>query len=214
MQQMLDDIAAEVEYTAKAIGRSRLSERVMNAIRNVPRHSFVPDSEQADAYENRPLPIGYGQTISQPYIVAVMTELLEPRPHHRILEIGCGSGYQAAVLSLLVKKIISLEIIPSLAGSARQRLSQLGYSNVEVINADGHFGCKSYAPYDGIIVTAAPENVPQSLIDQLTPTGHLVIPVGVHHLTQQLLDIQKATDGSLTSQALLPVSFVPFTTET
>ena len=212
MQQMLDDINAEVEYTAKMIGRHRLSERVMAVMQKVPRHAFVPDSQQGEAYENRPLPIGYGQTISQPYIVALMADLLETRPHHRILEVGCGSGYQASVLSLLVKQVISLEIISSLADSARQRLSRLGYLNVEVINADGHLGWKRQAPYDGIIVTAAPEEVPPALIEQLVPNGHLIIPVGVHHLTQQLLDIQKSGDGTIISQALLPVSFVPLTT--
>lgn len=211
MQQMLDDIQAEVEYTARMIGRHRLSERVMDAIRNVPRHAFVPDSKQADAYDNRPLPIGHGQTISQPYIVAVMTDLLEPRPHHRILEIGCGSGYQAAILSLLVKQVISLEIIPSLADSARHRLERLGYLNIEVIDADGHFGWQIQAPYDGIIVTAAPEKIPQPLIDQLAPGGHLIIPVGTYHLTQQLLDIYKSKDDSIITKALLPVSFVPLT---
>lgn len=211
MRQMLEDIAAEVEYTAKMIGRHRLCDSVMGAMRKVPRHAFVPEALQDEAYTNRPLPIGYGQTISQPYMVALMTDLLEPRSQHRILEIGCGSGYQAAVLSLLVTQVISLEIIPGLAESARRRLSRLGYANVEVINADGYLGWKSQAPYDGIIVTAAPEKVPQPLIDQLAPNAHLIIPVGSHPLTQQLLDIQKTKDAQVITRALLPVSFVPLT---
>ncbi|MEH6825620.1 MAG: protein-L-isoaspartate(D-aspartate) O-methyltransferase [Motiliproteus sp.] len=211
MQQMIADIEAEVDFTAKMIGRHRLSDRVMAAMRQVPRHVFVADSLLDDAYDNRPLPIGYGQTISQPYMVAVMTDLLEPGPNQRILEIGCGSGYQAAVLSLLVARVISLEIIASLADSARQRLARLGYPNVEVIEADGSLGWQRQAPYDGIIVTAAPDAVPQPLIDQLAPNGHLIIPVGAHPLSQQLLDIYKAADGSVIRKALLPVRFVPLT---
>ena len=211
MQQMIDDIEVEVVYTAKMIGRHSLSERVMEAMRQVPRHVFVDPSQLDEAYDNCPLPIGYGQTISQPYMVAVMTDLLEPRPHHRILEIGCGSGYQAAVLSLLVKQVISLEIIAPLADSARRLLARLGYHNVEVIEADGHFGWESQAPYDGIIVTAAPEEIPPPLIDQLIPGGHLIIPVGALYMAQQLLDIHKAADGSVITKELLPVSFVPLT---
>ncbi len=211
MQQMIDDIEAEVSYTAKMIGRHHLCEPVMDAMRRVPRHAFVDDAQLNDAYDNRPLPIGYGQTISQPYMVAVMTDLLQPRPHHRMLEVGCGSGYQAAVLSLLVEQVISLEIIAPLAVSARQRLARLGYSNVEVIEADGYQGWSCQAPYDGIIVTAAPETVPQPLIDQLAPNGHLIIPVGPHLLSQQLFDIHKMADGSVIRQALLPVCFVPLT---
>ncbi len=211
MQQMIDDIEAEVDYTAKMIGRHRLSDRVMAAMRQVPRHAFVADALLEEAYDNCPLPIGYGQTISQPYMVALMTDLLDPGPNQCILEIGCGSGYQAAVLSLLVERVISLEIIASLADSARQRLARLGYLNVEVIEADGCVGWPRQAPYDGIIVTAAPEAVPQPLIDQLAANGHLIIPVGARPLCQQLLDIYKAADGSVIHKALLPVSFVPFT---
>lgn len=211
MQQMIDDIEAEVEYTAKSIGRQRLSDRVLDAMRNVPRHAFVANDQQEEAYANRPLPIGYGQTISQPYMVALMTDLLDPRPHHRILEIGCGSGYQAAVLALLVTQVISLEIIAPLADSARLRLARLGYPNVAVIEADGHLGWEPQAPYDGIIVTAAPEEVPQPLIEQLAPNGHLIIPVGARAMPQQLLDIHRADDGSVITRTLLPVSFVPLT---
>ncbi|MEH6625395.1 MAG: protein-L-isoaspartate(D-aspartate) O-methyltransferase [Motiliproteus sp.] len=211
MQQMIDDIEAEVDYTAEMIGRQRLSKRVIEAMRQVPRHAFVDSSQQEQAYENRPLPIGHGQTISQPYMVAVMTDLLETQPHHQVLEIGCGSGYQAAILSQLVEQVISLEIIPSLAKSARERLTRLGYNNVQVIEADGHAGWDSQAPYDGIIVTAAPEQIPPLLIDQLVAGGHLIIPVGRHFMGQQLLDIHKTEDGSVTSKTLLAVSFVPLT---
>lgn len=210
-QQMLDDINAEVEFTARLIGRNRLSDSVMDAMRRVPRHAFVPRSQRGEAYANRPLQIGYGQTISQPYMVALMSDLLKPRPEHSVLEIGCGSGYQAAVLSLLVKRVISLEIIPGLAKSARQRLLRLGYANVEVIEADGHLGWQAQAPYDGIIVTAAPRVIPDALIDQLAPGAHLIIPAGERLLSQQLFDFYKQSDGSVIRKTLLPVSFVPLT---
>ncbi|WP_432474563.1 protein-L-isoaspartate(D-aspartate) O-methyltransferase [Amphritea sp. HPY] len=211
MRQMIEDIELEVRYTAEMIGRHTLSDSVIDAMRRVPRHVFVDPALLDQAYDNNPLPIGYGQTISQPYMVAVMTDLLEPQSHQKVLEVGCGSGYQAAVLSLLVKQVISLEIISPLADSARRLLKEQGYHNVQVIQADGHFGWADQAPYDGIIVTAAPEEIPQPLIDQLAPGGHLIIPVGFHGIGQQLLDIYKAKDGSVSTKKRLPVRFVPLT---
>jgi len=208
---MIEEIEMEVSYTANMIGRHALSDRVIDAMRQVPRHLFVDPGLLDEAYDNNPLPIGYGQTISQPYMVAVMTDLLEPQPHHRILEVGCGSGYQASVLSLLVKQVISLEIISPRADSARRLLKEQGYHNVQVIQADGHFGWADGAPYDGIIVTAAPKETPQPLIDQLAPGGHLIIPVGFPGIGQQLLDIHKAEDGSISTKSRLPVRFVPLT---
>ncbi|GGK56294.1 protein-L-isoaspartate(D-aspartate) O-methyltransferase [Amphritea balenae] len=214
MRQMIEDIETEVRYTADMIGRHRLSDRVIDAMRRVPRHLFVDPGLLDEAYDNNPLPIGYGQTISQPYMVAVMTDLLELQPHQKILEVGFGSGYQAAVLSLLVKQVISLEIISPLADRAHRLLKQQGYHNVQVIQADGHFGWADEAPYDGIIVTAAPEEIPQPLIDQLAPESHLIIPVGFQGIGQQLMDVHKAKDGSINTRSRLGVRFVPLTSST
>lgn len=209
IQKMIAEIEAEVGYTVGMTGRAELSEQVREAMSQVARHMFVDPELMDEAYDNYPLPIGYDQTISQPYMVAIMTDLLEPKPHHRVLEIGCGSGYQAAILSLLVKQVISLEIVGPLAQSARERLARLGYHNVEVIEADGQFGWEQQAPYDGIIVTAAPEEIPQPLIDQLAPGGHLIIPVGARYMAQELLDIHKVTENEVITKGVLGVSFVP-----
>ncbi len=182
---------------------------VLSAMRVVPRHSFVPPSAQPSAYEDHPLAIGQGQTISQPYIVALMTELLEPKKDQRVLEIGSGSGYQAAVLSLLVKHVYTIEIVPELAQSARVRLKQLGYQNVTVRQGDGYKGWPEEAPFDRIIVTAAPPEVPQALLDQLKPGGKLVAPVGETVFGQDLVVIDKSTDGKLRRRSVAPVMFVP-----
>jgi protein-L-isoaspartate(D-aspartate) O-methyltransferase len=182
--------------------------RVLEAMRTVPRHRFVPESERGRAYQDRPLSIGHRQTISQPYIVAVMTELLDPQPGDKVLEIGTGSGYQAAVLSGLVKKVYSIEIIPELAERARGELAAGGYQNVQVITGDGYAGLPDQAPFDGIIVTAAPEKVPEPLIEQLAVGGRLVIPVG--GWSQDLRVLERTEEGVQTTR-LFPVRFVPLT---
>jgi protein-L-isoaspartate(D-aspartate) O-methyltransferase len=180
--------------------------RVLEVLRSVPRHRFVPESDRSRAYQDRPLSIGHGQTISQPYIVAVMTELLDPRPGDRVLEVGTGSGYQAAVLSRLVEKVFSIEIIPELAESARIALAAAGYRNVQVITGDGYAGLPEHAPFDGIIVTAAPEEVPKPLIEQLAVGARLVIPVGGW---SQDLRVLERTEAGVHTKTLFPVRFVP-----
>jgi protein-L-isoaspartate(D-aspartate) O-methyltransferase len=182
--------------------------RVLAALRAVPRHLLVPANVREFAYEDRPLPIGERQTISQPYIVAAMTELLDPQPDDVVLEIGTGSGYQAAVLSHLVRRVYTIEIVPELAERARRDLAALGYDNVEVITGDGYQGLPEHAPFDGVIVTAAPERIPQPLIDQLGVTGRLVIPVGRH---SQVLKVVEKSAESLSSRDAMGVRFVPMT---
>ena len=182
---------------------------VLDAMRAVPRHEFVSADLRDEAYDDHPLPIGYGQTISQPYIVAVMTELLDPDPDHIVLEVGTGSGYQAAVLAHVVRKVYSLEIIEDLAATARERLSRLGYHNVEVKHGDGYYGWPEHAPYDGIIVTAAASHIPPPLLDQLKPGGRMVIPVGPPMLVQSLVLVQKAADGTIRKREIMSVRFVP-----
>jgi protein-L-isoaspartate(D-aspartate) O-methyltransferase len=185
--------------------------RVKEAMARVPRHLFVPKDQQPYAYENRPLPIGHAQTISQPSIVALMTELLQPRKDDRVLEIGTGSGYQAAVLAELVGSVFTIEIVEPLALEARERLSRLGYRNVEVRAGDGYKGWEERAPFDAIMVTAGAEEVPPPLIRQLKPGGRMVIPVGPARSIQHLTLIEKQADGSIRSRQVLPVRFVPFT---
>jgi protein-L-isoaspartate(D-aspartate) O-methyltransferase len=210
MQDMLRTIENEYRYTGGLTGRSTLRKEVYDAMAAVPREEFVPERLKPNAYDNTPLPIGNGQTISQPFIVALMTDLLEPQPDHIILEIGTGSGYQAAILSQLVKRVYSLEIIPELAEQTSRRLRQLGYDTVEVIASDGSSGLPEHAPYDGIIVTAAAPRIPQALVDQLASGGRLVIPVGRPHLPQDLLLVEKS-GNTITSRSILSVAFVPFT---
>jgi protein-L-isoaspartate(D-aspartate) O-methyltransferase len=185
----------------------------MAAMAGVPRDEFVPPELRHRAYDNGALSIGEGQTISQPFIVALMTDLLEPRPNHVILEIGTGSGYQAAVLSGLVRQVISIEIIPHLAKLATARLQQLGYHNVRVLTGDGYRGLPEQAPFDGIIVTAAASHVPPALFDQLKPGGNLVIPVGLPNLNQELLVVSKDQNGTRHTRSVLGVIFVPLTRE-
>jgi protein-L-isoaspartate(D-aspartate) O-methyltransferase len=186
-------------------------DRVMMALGEIPRHEFVPDREKAEAYGNYPLPIGYGQTISQPYIVALMTDIVQPDPNDVVLEVGTGSGYQAAVLAKLVKRVYSMEIIEPLAEQARKRLDRLGYRNVETRLGDGYFGWEEHAPYDSIVVTAAASHVPPPLIQQLKPGGRLVIPVGGRFAIQYLLLIEKSEDGELETRQITAVRFVPLT---
>ncbi len=208
---MLRDIGWETSETHAWIGKSGLDPRVLEAMRQVPRHAFVPQGLEACAYDNGPLSIGSGQTISQPFIVALMSDLLAARPHHVVLEVGCGSGYQSAVLSRLVKWVYSVEIVPELAQAAQERLSRLGYGNVTVRQGDGYQGWAEHAPFDGIIVTAAAPEIPPPLVEQLKPGGRMVIPVGLPYRRQDLLLLEKDRDGVVTTRNILPVTFVPLT---
>ena len=210
-QRMIEVIEEEVAYTSQAIGKDKLDARVMGAMRKVPRHEFVPANSQLLAYSNGPLSIGHGQTISQPYIVALMTDLLEPQPDDVILEIGTGSGYQSAILSCLVKQVHTTETVSPLVGPARERLHRLGYTNVEVHDCDGYYGLPDQAPFDGIIVTAAAPHVPEPLVEQLKPGGRLVIPIGHEYYAQELLVIHKHENGKLSRRKIIDVVFVPLT---
>ena len=189
------------------VGHAGFQPEVLAALRSVPRHEFVPREISHMAYLNQPLPIGYGQTISQPFIVALMTDLLQVKPSDRVLEIGTGSGYQAAVLSLLAREVYSIEIVAELGKSAQATLSRLGHANVKTRIGDGYRGWEEHAPYDGIVVTAAPDHVPPALIAQLKAGGRLVIPVG--EMFQELMLVVKAADGTTTSTRTVPVRFVP-----
>ena len=184
---------------------------VIEAMMAVPRHKFVSENYQSRAYDDSPLPIGYGQTISQPYIVAYMTEVLNLNKNSRVLEVGTGSGYQAAILSPIVKQVYTIEIIPELAKSAAVLLKDLGYRNVEAAIGDGYYGWNKYAPFDAIIVTAAAGHIPPSLIGQLKTSGRMVIPVGGFFLVQNLILVTKDKDGNVTTRNLMPVRFVPLT---
>lgn len=211
LNKMLASIESECRYTYGYTGIQAFKSEVMAAIAKVPREEFVPESFRAWAYENKPLPIGEEQTISQPYIVALMTDLLCPGKSDVILEVGTGSGYQAAILSQLVTKVYSLEIVPSLAVKAAQTLKKLGCQNVEIGQGDGSGGWQEYSPYDGIIVTAAATHIPVALKEQLRPGGRLVIPIGGPDMPQYLWLIKKDKQGTFSSQNILPVAFVPFT---
>ena len=211
LSDMLRDIEREVAYTRDEIGRDAFAPEVMTAMAAVPREQFVPEVSRQYAFVNGPLAIGHGQTISQPYIVALMTDLLAPRPRDTILEVGAGSGYQAAVLAELVCQVYSVEIIAALATAAGQRLARLGYANVSVRHDDGYHGWPEHAPYDGIVVTAAAPRVPPPLVEQLKPGARLVIPVGMPGGVQELRVVDKHADGSVTSRDILLVAFVPLT---
>ena len=208
---MVSEIEDMARATAAETGRKNFAPAVIAAMRTVARHRFVPPTEAAFAYRNRPLPIGNGQTISQPYIVALTTDLIEPQKHHRVLEIGTGSGYQAAVLAHLVERVYSIEIVESLAREAGARLRALGYSNVEVRHGDGHAGWPDEAPFDGIVVTAAAVRIPDALVRQLKPGGRMAIPVGPQHRTQQFTLVEKDLEGRVRERVILPVAFVPMT---
>ena len=210
-RRMVEEIVALVRESRTATGRATLSERVLSAMAKVPRHDFVPADQKAAAYANRPLPIGLGQTISQPFIVALMTDLMEVKPGDRVLEIGTGSGYQAAVLAELAGTVYTVEIVEPLAREAAGRLKQLGYRNVVAKSGDGYQGWPEHAPFDAIMVTAAPREVPQPLIEQLKPGGRLVVPVGGQATGQELLLIEKKPDGTVARRNILAVRFVPLT---
>ena len=198
---------------ARDSGEEALNEDVMRSLGTVERHEFVPARQKPFAYENRPLPIGHGQTISQPYIVALMTDLIEPGRDDVVLEIGTGSGYQAAILAKLVKHVYSIEIIEALADEATARLGRLGYNNVTTKLGDGYYGWEEYAPFDAIVVTAAGSHVPPSLIQQLRPGGRMIIPVGGRFMTQQLLLLEKTDDDEVITRQIAAVRFVPLTRE-
>jgi protein-L-isoaspartate(D-aspartate) O-methyltransferase len=208
---MIREIAADVVMTSRYIGAEELDRRVMEAMESVPRHEFVPPEVRPYAYENRPLPIGYGQTISQPYIVALMTHLLQPDKKHVVLEVGTGSGYQAAILAKLVAKVHTIEIVEPLGARATKDLKRMGYDNVEVRIGDGYYGWESAAPFDSILVAAAASHVPPPLLDQLKPGGRMIIPVGSRFLTQHLVLVEKGPDAAIRTRQILPVRFVPLT---
>ncbi len=209
--RMADEVAALAGLVERETGHSGLNARVLAAMAKVPRHEFVPQPQRPSAYRNRPLSIGSGQTISQPFIVALMTDLLALQPKDKVLEIGTGCGYQAAVLAELARDVYTIEIIESLGEGAAKTLQRLGYAHVHTRVGDGYKGWAEHAPFDAIIVTAAPDHVPPALVEQLKPGGRLVIPVG--KLFQELMVITKNADGSTTRKDIVPVQFVPLTRE-
>ena len=205
-QQMVAEVVAETVFLTPKLGKAALSSRVIDVLGTVPRDQFVPLELQPYAYLNRPLPVGYGKTISQPFIVALMTDLLDLQPDDSVLEVGAGVGYQAAILSRLVKKVYSIELIEELARDAERRLKRLKYQNIEIRIGNGYYGWPEHAPFDKIIVTAAPDLVPPPLIAQLKPGGKMVIPTGIPD-QQQLVLVEKARDGKLTTREILQVRF-------
>ncbi|MES9966175.1 MAG: protein-L-isoaspartate(D-aspartate) O-methyltransferase [Sedimenticola sp.] len=209
---LLDEVAGDIADLQYTLGFSDLSPAVWRALKTVPRHEFVPPRAQSYAYRNRPLSIGHGQTISQPLIVAIMTELLDIEAGDRVFELGTGSGYQAAVLAALGAEVYSMEIIEPLASSAEERLQSLRYT-ARVRTGDGYHGWETFAPFDAIMVTAAGDHIPLPLIRQLKPGGRMILPVGGRFLTQQLILVTKQQDGTIETRDILPVSFVPLTGE-
>jgi protein-L-isoaspartate(D-aspartate) O-methyltransferase len=209
--RLVETVERHVRETAGMLGQDELDARVAAALGAVPRHEFVPSDQRRRAYADRPLPIGYGQTISQPYIVAIMTDLVDAGPGDRVLEIGTGSGYQAAMLAALDARVCSIEIIPELAERARRDLDRLGFDGVESRSGDGYYGWPECGPFDAIVVTAGATHVPPPLIEQLAPGGKMIIPVGSRFLTQQLLLIEKSAAGEVSTRHVLPVRFVPLT---
>ncbi len=205
-QQMIAEIVADAVFLTAQLGKSSFAPKVIEAMGKIPRHEFVPLELQSYAYINSPLPVGYGKTVSQPFIIALMTDLLEPRPGDVVLEVGAGVGYQAAVLSGLVKQVYSIEIIEELALDTRRRLQRLGYRNIEVGVGNGYYGWAEHAPFDKIIVTAAPDLIPPPLIAQLKPGGKMVIPTGIPD-KQQLVFLEKTETGKLSTREVLPVRF-------
>ena len=213
-QRMVDDISALVRQTGAEIGKGKIrafDERVMTVMAQVPRHEFVPADQVRHAYQNRPLPIGHGQTISQPYIVALMTDLARLEPGHKVLEVGTGSGYQAAVMAHLAQAVYTIEIVEPLGLQATQRLHKLGYANVAVRLGDGYHGWDQHAPFDAILVTAAASHIPPPLVRQLKAGGRMVIPVGAAFMVQHLMLVEKNLDGTVSTRQILPVIFVPLT---
>jgi len=208
---MVAGIEAHVRLAPQAVKNGVIGPAVLQAMRTIPRHEFVPETVRPHAYEDRPLPIGYGQTISQPFIVALMTDLLDVAPGDKVLEIGTGSGYQAAVLSSLAERVYSIEIMLELGNRAGEVLRRLGFANVETKIADGYYGWPGKGPLDAIVVTAAASHIPPPLLEQLKPGGRMVIPIGGPFSAQQLMLVEKKSSGGITTRQLLPVQFVPFT---
>ena len=209
--EMVETIERHAERVPRALEGGDIDPEILRVMRVIPRHEFIPEDERGLAYEDRPVPIGYGQTISQPFIVALMTDLLDVEPGDTVLEIGTGSGYQAAVLSPLVDEMRTIEIVPELGERASQVLEELDYENVETKITDGYYGWPEAAPFDGIVVTAAASHIPRPLVEQLKVGGRMVIPIGGPFAAQQLMLVEKQEDGSVTTNQLLPVQFVPFT---
>jgi protein-L-isoaspartate(D-aspartate) O-methyltransferase len=205
-QQMVAEVVADAVFLTAQLGKAALDSRVIEVMGRIPRHEFVPVELQAYSYINSPLPVGYGKTVSQPFIIALMTDLLEPRAGDTVLEVGAGVGYQAAILSELVKQVYSIDIIEELAVETRRRLERLGYRNVEIGVGNGYYGWSAHAPFDKIIVTAAPDLIPPPLIAQLKPGGRMVIPTGIPD-KQQLVVLEKSADGRLATRDVLPVRF-------
>jgi protein-L-isoaspartate(D-aspartate) O-methyltransferase len=206
---MLEAIREDFASTSPWTGLWKPNPRVMEALRQVPRELFVPASDVRHAYLNAPLPIGHGQTISQPFIVALMTGLLKAGPEHRVLEVGTGSGYQAAILAALVREVYTVEVVADLAWKARERLARLGYANVEVRTGDGSLGWPERSPFDRIIVTAAAPRIPSALLEQLARPGRLVMPLGSSDAAQELMVVTADAAGRIHQHKILPVSFVP-----
>jgi len=207
--RMVEEIDAMYAETRAETGLAAMSPAVRAAMGKVERHRLVPAAQGSLAYRNHPLPIGNGQTISQPYIVALSTDLLDPKPQDVVLDVGTGSGYQAAVLAEIVRQVYSIEIIDALANNARRALGALGYRNITVRTGDGYLGWPEHAPFDGIVVAAAAPRVPQALVDQLRPGGRMVIPVGAEYGVQYLVLVTKRADGGIDERRVLPVRFVP-----
>ncbi len=210
IQRLLDEIESEYKYTRRMTGKGALDPKVKNAILSTPRDKFVAKAYIDSAFYNGPLPIGHGQTISQPYIVALMTDLLELEADDVVLEIGTGSGYQAAILSQLCKQVYTIEYVAALADIAKARFKKLGYDNIECMTGNGFDGWPEHAPYDAIIVTAAATQIPGPLIEQLKPGGRMVIPLGQPYFHQELTLLKKDEDGELDIRDILGVAFVPF----
>lgn len=208
-KHMLDEIRNEAKFTAGFTGRATFSEHVMTAMEEVNRENFVPEDLLPYAFDNGPLPIGHGQTISQPYIVALMTDLLDLAAESTVLEVGTGSGYQAAILSRLAKHVYSIERVPELAEAAQARLQELGYENIETRCSNGYRGWQEKSPFDAIIVTAAASHIPPDLIEQLKPGGRMVIPIGLPYMHQELMILTKDEQGETHTESVLGVAFVP-----
>lgn len=209
--ELVRTVEREMESTRSYHRREGLDPAVVEALAAVPRHRFVPEDQRRWAYDNRPLPIGHGQTISQPYIVALMTDLLDLEPDDRVLEIGTGSGYQAAILGEIVDQVYTIEVVEPLHQRSLALLAELGYDQIETRLGDGYYGWPEAAPFDAIIVTAAASHVPPPLLEQLASPGRMMIPVGSRFMVQQLVLVTKSADGEISLEQILPVRFVPLT---